>query len=222
MMNSVSNSAVETWLAPLPVLRDRALRELLKAYRCAYELGHPPWEFAVTIRELRGLGLSETDVRWLVRKGYLEHRLEVMQPEHAQRRFSQIANLGLTERSCFVLTAPGVEYAGEAALAPGQAAVLDRRVGEVPRWDAEVHALYWCGQAIKCFKEEAPCQEAVLDAFQAAGWADCVEVLLPRDGEADAKQRLRDAVRNLNRSVRPQLHFRQEGCGSRVRWEARG
>jgi hypothetical protein len=182
--------------------------------------GAPPWEFAVTIRELRGLGLSETDVRWLVRKGYVEHRLEVIQPERVQRRFVQIANLGLTEQSCFVLTAAGVEYAWEAALVLGASAGLNGEAAEVPRWDAEGHALYWRGQAVKCFKEEAPCQEAVLSAFQAASWAACVEVLLPRDGGPDTKQRLRDAVRNLNRGVRPCLHFRQEGCGSRVRWEA--
>ena len=48
------------------------------------------------------------------------------------------------------------------------------------------------------------------------GWRECVEVRLP--GGAD-KERLRDAVKNLNRRVRPALHFGQEGRGSRVRWE---
>jgi hypothetical protein len=222
-MNSVSISAViKRSPAPLPGLLERALRELRKAYHCALELGHPPWEFAVTIGELRRLGLTETDLRWLVRTGHVEHRVEVTQPEHAQRRFGQSANLSLTERSCFVLTAVGLACAGRVPPAAGgePETAPATPAGEVPRWDEEEHTLYWRGRVVKCFREDAPCQEAILSTFQAADWAGCVEVNLPRDGGTDAKQRLRDAVRNLNRGVRPYLRFRQEGCGSRVRWEA--
>jgi hypothetical protein len=89
----------------------------------------------------------------------------------------------------------------------------------LPRWDAETHTLWWRGQPIKCFRSEAPYQEAILAAFQKRRWAWCVAVTLPDDGGC-AKARLHDTIRNLNRSVSPYLRFGQEGNGHRVRWEA--
>jgi hypothetical protein len=62
-------------------------------------------------------------------------------------------------------------------------------------------------------------QEAVLLAFESSGWAleIAVDNLIPVRMD---KRRLRNTVENLNRSVRPRLHFRLEGSGSRVCWES--
>jgi hypothetical protein len=89
-----------------------------------------------------------------------------------------------------------------------------------PVWDPELHTLSWRGRIVKHFKSEAPHQEAVLGAFQANNWR--ASIMLPPAGPAEflGKESLRNTIRNLNRSVRPYLHFRLEGNGSRVCWEA--
>jgi hypothetical protein len=200
----------------LPLTRPAhlALHELRKASTCAESLQQPLWEFAVTLEGLQQLGVSETDLRWLVQQGYVEHAVERTGTRHRQRVFRRPRSLVLAPGSCFVLTAAG------AALAAAQPLPAAAAEGvPVPRWDAEVHTLFWGGEAIKCFKGEAACQEAILQAFQDCGWCACVAVCLPAMNAADPKQRLRDAVKNLNRSVRPHLHFRQEGAGARVRWQ---
>jgi hypothetical protein len=232
-MNSAQQyTSVRTSTSSPAVTRNRPLRELLKAYRHAQALGISPWEFAVGVPELRHSGLTETDLRWLVEKGYAEHGTEATCPQHEQRTFQRAVNLQLSEQSCFILTAAGARWAAKVAArgAGGPAAVGETNGkanaadpdAELPSWDAAQHTLSWRGQVVKRFKEEAPCQEAILSAFQAANWEDCIEVVLPQELRADVKRRLRDAVRNLNRSVRPHLHFSQEGCGSRVRWRPRG
>ncbi len=88
-----------------------------------------------------------------------------------------------------------------------------------PFWDAAAHTLYWRRRVVKRFRGEAPNQEAVLAAFQAAGWPRCLAVRLPRAAGVSPKARLHDTIKNLNRGVRPFLRFRQEGNGTRVRWE---
>lgn len=91
--------------------------------------------------------------------------------------------------------------------------------GETPRWDALRHELSWRGQLIKHFKAEAPNQEAILAAFEESRWAEVIDIAL-EPGRATPKARLHDTIRNLNRSVRPWLHFWQEGSGTRVGWSA--
>ncbi len=92
---------------------------------------------------------------------------------------------------------------------------------DAPVWDAKRHTLTWGGQVVKHFKSEAPCQEAILAAFQAAGWEACITFEIDAADGVNGKDRLCDAIRNLNRSVRPHLHFSQEGNGSRLCWSAR-
>jgi hypothetical protein len=88
-----------------------------------------------------------------------------------------------------------------------------------PLWDEDLHTLSWRGEIVKHFRSEAPHQEAVLKAFQAEKW--CASIVLPETvaGEVLGKDSLRNTIRNLNRSVRPYVHFRLEGNGSRVCWE---
>jgi hypothetical protein len=96
-----------------------------------------------------------------------------------------------------------------------------RRVSRVakPSFAFAAHTLHVRGWPVKHFKRFAPVQEAVLTAFQDAGWPPFLPtepIHLPR---GNGKARLRDAVRNLNRSVSPHLHFRLEGSGGRICWE---
>jgi hypothetical protein len=95
------------------------------------------------------------------------------------------------------------------------------RASAVPRWDRHNFKVYWKGKLIKQFRGEAPHQEAVLDAFQACAWRPWVEVAdiaLEVDDWVNAKERLRNTVKNLNRTFRPHFRFRLERHGSRVAW----
>ena len=51
----------------------RALVELTRADACARSEQCDPWEFAVEMEQLLAEGLTSSDLRWLVKKGYVEH-----------------------------------------------------------------------------------------------------------------------------------------------------
>jgi hypothetical protein len=154
-----------------------ALRALLDADAGARELGRDVWDFAVEIRCLRAAGLTHTHLRWLVCKGYAEHRLEYTQRGDPSRLFHTTANLSLSERSCFVLTQAGMDLARQEVCPPTSGNSTEQEgtppgrtsatPKELPYWDAGEHTLYWRGRAVKHFKREAPYQEAILAAFQA-------------------------------------------------------
>ena len=54
-----------------------ALAALLDAYDCAKDTESGLWDFAISICRMYKFGLTETDFRWLVRRGYVEHAREV-------------------------------------------------------------------------------------------------------------------------------------------------
>lgn len=92
----------------------------------------------------------------------------------------------------FVLTEEGVRQARPTAT----------RGGARPRpcWDRSRGELRLGGVVVKRLAATATAQIAVLEAFQAAGWAEEIEV--SREGEKTRQPKLREAVRNLNRSRR--------------------
>ena len=90
---------------------EAALEALLEAFDCAEDVGSEQWEFAVAIRDLRRLGLNDTDLRWLVRKQFVEHAREVTVHGINGREFRPTGDLTFSKRTCFVLTAAGVATA---------------------------------------------------------------------------------------------------------------
>jgi hypothetical protein len=207
-----------------------ALRCLLEAYERAGELGREPWDFAVELAALLAHGLTVTDLRGLICHGDVEHAVEVTRPEDTRRVFHRTENLAVKEGSCFVLTPAGVARLRGGQ--PGSAAVLcpnGTRATEpaeharpaAPHWDDATHTLYWGEIVVKHFKREAECQEAVLRAFQARHWIPVIEVTCIQDFGIDDKHQAHETIKNLNRSVGPYLRFRQEGNGTRIRWEPR-
>src|SRR5262245_28548005 len=58
---------------PLSAGLTSALNYLRQAYDCAQESRQSPWEFAIEMANLESAGLSHTDSRWLIGKGYVEH-----------------------------------------------------------------------------------------------------------------------------------------------------
>jgi hypothetical protein len=91
----------------------------------------------------------------------------------------------------------------------------------LPLWDGR---RLWLGETLlKEFNQPAPFQTALLDAFQKQGWSDTpAENPLPRaegESENNAKHRLHDTIKNLNRCLPPgTIRFRGDGTGKGVIW----
>ena len=203
---------------------------LLCAHRYAVDTDSDIWDFAVEISHLRSLGLTDTDLRWLVRKGYVEHAREVTVQGRDGRAFQSTGNLTFSKRTCFVLTAEGASQACHSAeneaistaegsgRAPedGQAVAVP-----VPHWDAETRTLVLSGRTVKRFKWQAANQEIVLSAFQEEDWPARIDDPLPPQPEQDSKRRLSDTIKCLNRKQENKLiRFRGDGTGEGVTWES--
>jgi hypothetical protein len=63
-------------------------------------------------------------------------------------------------------------------------------------------------------KKKAPKQEAILDAFEQAGWEKAIEM------SSTSGKDLSDAVLALNEKLNPPLiHFHMVGTGNTVEWD---
>ncbi len=89
--------------ARVPKRLRRGLDQLRRAYEYAIDLGADAWDFAIEIRELLAAGMTRSDLRWLVRKGWTLHAREVTLPGEETRDFHRSRGLIFTRRTCFVL-----------------------------------------------------------------------------------------------------------------------
>lgn len=207
------------------------LDALLDAARYAVDTESTVWDFAISIVRLRELGATDTDLRWLVRKGYVEHGREVTVEGDNGRAFRSTGDLTFSRRTCFVLTQAGVEAAESQCLPSpdgplptlsdhSQASEEPPEQWPVPQWDPELRKLHLDGQLVKRFKWPALNQEAVLCAFQEEGWPTRIDDPLPPQPEQDSKRRLADTIKCLNRKQTNELiHFCGDGTGEGVIWE---
>lgn len=202
---------------------------LLRAYCYAVDTGSDIWDFAVEIAHLHSLGLTDSDLRWLARKGYVEHAREVTVQGHDGREFQTTGDLTFKKRTCFVLTADGVSKARD--VNENEATLTDDVNGPgegngqavqspLPHWGAETRELRMNGQVVKRFKWHAVNQEAVLAVFEEEGWPVRIDDPLPPQPEQDPKRRLSDTIKCLNRKQKNELiHFHGDGTGEGVTWE---
>jgi len=205
------------------------LRALLEALDYAEDVQSDVWEFAVSIRRLQQLGCTETDLRWLVRKGYVQHAREVTAPGDNGRYFRPTGDLTFSKRTCFVLSPAGAAKARESFGQPSNSAPaaspVTQEKGEpaslgLPDWDPEARILQVDGKVVKWFKWRAANQEAVLCAFQEEGWPRRIDDPLPPEPEQDSKRRLADTIKCLNNKQKKQLlRFHGDGTGEGVTWE---
>lgn len=206
------------------------LAQLAQARVYAQDAGHDVWDFAIEIKRLSALGLTPSDLRWLVCKGYVEHAREVTQPGEPGRAFRPAGDLTFCKRSCFVLTQAGAALArnvsATAAVTPKPRAAEVSEDGEdcpqppAPDWDPDRRELRLDGKLVKQYKLPSPNQETVLMAFQEEGWPPVIDDPLPPQPEQDPKRRLHDTVKSLNRSQKNRLiRFMGNGTGQGVRWE---
>ncbi len=214
----------------LEVRKTTLLERLREALDTARELQHDAWDFALDLAGLRVAGVSDSEVRWAVVMGMADHRMEVTTAGAQRRCFIDVANLQLTEKSCFVLTRAGERLATEQQLvqavrvyspaampADAQACVAG---GPLPVWDPNRRQLRVNALIVKEFKVPAANQVLVLSAFQELGWPTAIDDPLPPRLGLDRKRRLHDTINSLNRNQRRSLlKFRGKGNGKGVFWE---
>jgi hypothetical protein len=206
---------------------------LRDAWEYARECNEGDWQMSVEIASLRAAGLTNSELRWLISRGLVNHQVEVTRASDRTRRFRKINSLVLPDGSCFVLTPAGRELIyrlGSAPneVAPGEIAERaaerrsdDRRAAPPsPHWDAMLHELTIGSTLVKRFRCPAKAQERILLAFQEDGWPPAIDDPLPTQFDQDPKRRLHYTIRNLNRGQRPlRIRFFINGNGETIRWE---
>jgi hypothetical protein len=202
----------------------RIVAELLQAHDASVMAGSDDWQFAVRSGLLRDLGATETHLRYLLALGCVEHRVETTKRDSARRIFLPSANGCFEERSCLTLTAKGLSFArrlagpkrsliGSETIANTEATLSKLVLPPTPMYDAQRRLLQWGTIRLICFHRPAPEMEAVLEAFQEAGWPKRIKhPPLPTGSHSKARQR--EVVRRLNRSQNPHLiRFHNDGDG---------
>lgn len=216
-------------LALAPSKYQRGLTLLLEAAKYAIQTRCTRWDFAVELDQLHQAGLSNNDLRLLVRMRLLHHANEATTSQDVQRKFRTISNLCFGRRTCFVLSSAGLATAiSYFKSAPDAFATrtlsmpnVETSSNRLPSWDADRHVLTFRGQLVKQFKSGASNQEVVLSAFHEEGWPSRVDDPLSPSPVVDAKRRLSDAIRCLNRNQINQLiRFHGDGTGQGILWEA--
>jgi hypothetical protein len=76
---------------------------------------------------------------------------------------------------------------------------------------------------LKEFRQRSPNQVRILDVFQEQGWCGAhIDDPLPQgagDTEEDAKRRLHDTIKNLNRGLPSgTIRFQGDGTGQGIAW----
>jgi hypothetical protein len=213
-----------------------ALRLLMEARQYAAEVERDIWDFAVEIDTLRQAGCTNSEFRWFVCKGYVDHAKETTLAGEDARTFQrQQRSGGLTfsRRTCFVLTEPGSRFAcgvltEPSANTPCGLAACTNLVAETPetletpkpQWDRERQELRLGNIVVKQFKVPAANQERILAAFEEEDWPVRIDDPLPPNSDQDSKRRLHDTINSLNRNQKQNLiRFVGDGSGQGVRWE---
>jgi hypothetical protein len=208
-----------------------ALEQLSRAACYAVDADRSPWDFAVELESLTDAGLTTSDLRWLVSKGYLEHAVEITRSGDARRQFRPCGHLGFGKRTCFVLTSQGARLVAAPRLgvaktileelsAEDELASAEEVSALVPSWDRRRRILRVGARTVKKYRVPSVCQEAVLAAFEEEGWPPVIDDPLRPSPEQDCKRRLRDTISSLNsHQLNAIVRFRGDGSGARILWE---
>jgi hypothetical protein len=208
-----------------------ALAELTKARRYADAAATDLWQYAIEIGDLCALGLTKSDLRWLVQCGSLAHASEVTAGDDAMRHFVPGRNLAFSAHTCFILRDNAsesdrlqcVDFLGD-ELRSGPPAATKLRLASwvqaAPHWDRTCRTLTVDGLVVKEFREPAPNQETVLAAFEEEDWVVRIDDPLPPRPGQDPKYRLHHTIQRLNRHQQhPLVRFHGDGTGEGVYWK---
>ena len=211
----------DTWPISPHVLRG-GVGALLDAFRCAVDVAQDKWWFAIQIRTLHELGMTDTHLRWMLGRNLLMHRRELSCDQLARseygcdREFHEAISYHFTEQSCFVLSESGLHFALQLCVTQP----LDRTqpeehrpISPIPCWNLHRKELWVSECLVKRFRVHSPNQVSVLEAFQEEGWPERIfDPLQPG--------RLAETIKSLNRHQKvPLIRFSGDGTGQGVLWE---
>lgn len=201
---------------------------LHEAYDYSQDVGLSVWEFAVEIRRLRDAGVSNSDLRWLACKGFVEHADEITSASQSERSFLPRHILTLSDDTCFIPTEDGINLAQQLRRTPstGQingfhetAATNGQAVSAIVVWNPERRELTVNSDVVKRFRVPAPNQQLVLTAFQEEGWPERIDDPLPPAQGIQPKRRLHATINCLNRNQKLHLiRFGGDGNGHGICW----
>ena len=221
------------------------MSQLKIACERAKQSGTGVWEYAVELAELKGIGISNTDLRWLIATDAIIHANEISSEEDEERVFVPMKNLAFGERTCFILTKKGMDWLrsnkkveqvvdvptgfrqyrlnsmnSNGAFSNVQSQESHGMSGSVaPDWQSGKRVLTFGDKIVKKFKWPAPNQELLVAAFQEEGWPETILDPLPPDDFVDSKARLHDTIKCLNRNqANAVIRFHGNGDGQSVRW----
>jgi hypothetical protein len=188
----------------------QVLQELKDAHERARQLDGEVTEWPISIAMLCGGGVSQADVRFLVKLGFGE-LVERIEPRGRRVWDRRGVDQPFSAASYLLPTRRGIELL--------QRSEKEESTHEpLPRWDEDDYTLYLGAVRVWHFARPAPHQVALVRGFDASAWANPLSLDELGKDRMHLSQ-LRNAVDNLNRNVRPHLRFRVERGGSRVYWE---
>jgi hypothetical protein len=142
------------------------------------------------------------------------------------RQFRRLLGLSLGKHTCVVLSLDGATVARSLVSQPteipsrggtGNTKTIKR---PLPNWDGQRRELCVGKILVKRYRLPSPNQQAILMALEEEGWPSRIDDPLPMVTDLDAKQRLHDTIKNLNRHQhRRCLRFFGDGTGQGVCWE---
>jgi hypothetical protein len=212
-----------------------ALRALLEAWDYAHDLTADPWEFALEIESLRRYQLTNSDLRWMVGRGLVQHAVEVA-PKGDKRQFQRPERLVLSQSTCFVIAPAGIEAALDQSVLNGSthsetpasvdAAAMPEAIPPLPpaqtskpvarpTWNRDRQELTVGKVLALRLTIPAPHAESLLATFEEQDWPEEIAAPMPM---FLAPTQLQRAIATLNRRLRtPILRFEALGT-SAVRW----
>jgi hypothetical protein len=214
--------------APFNAGSTAALALLWHAHNCAQDAGTDLWDFALETVTLYEAGLTISDLRWLVAKGFAVHGQETSVYGGLHRSFRPGAGFFFEPTTCIVLTSEGVAFAehllrtlvATSPTAPppfettahgnGQTPGHDNHAPAThdssgsataavkPRWNLLQRELCLGVRVVKRFRVPAHVQQLIICAFEEEGWPAHIDDPLPCRRDIDPRARLHDAIHRLN------------------------
>src|SRR5262249_7898670 len=162
--------------------------------------------------------------------GYVAHACEVTRTKHNKRVFRHSRQLNFTESTCFILSESGISFARNLCTYNFARSILAATCAHLdqtsygpeppptkPKWDPHRHGLTLGGKLIKRVRLPAFNQKAILAAFEEEGWPFRIDDPLPPRCGVHAKERLHQAIKNLNKNQKHRLiRFNGDGSGQGI------
>jgi hypothetical protein len=207
-----------------------AYLRLLTACNEAREQGLSPRDSPVEYGQFRGFDVGNDVLVWMLFQAHLDHFQAAAgaagSPDWALKPSAVVG-----DGSAFSLTPLGEAFGellvGSLLIPEGDEEFAWAwgllRVGNLtPRYDREDRLFSWGRHLLKCYRQPSETQETILLAAEELGWSRWFDDPLPHQRNGNAKVRLHDTIKRLNRHQSPHLvRFKGDGTGTRVGWELR-